>query len=402
MAAESSTHRPCPLCGASALEVLTELTLPQPSGSPLPDTYRLLGCAHCDFAFADTPAPQSAYDLYYQTQAKYAGATGTGAGQNTTDARRLQALATRLTPWLPHTHTRVLDIGCGGGGLLQALRDTGHTHCQGLDPDPAAVATAQAMGLHVTQGLLSAVPTLFTGQRFDLIVLSHVAEHVRDLDWVARLQQLLAPQGALYVEVPNPDHYEIGARPKNYYFDSEHINHFGRNALIRLMASAQLMLSAFVDCWLPLPDGTLYPALAGVGMADPQVTPPVAERTTLDHLRRYIGDCASQARDVPDVSPPLPDNVPLLVWGAGSLAQRLLGQGAIPLSQVVGFLDGNANKHGLTLANKPICSPADGLRKHPTAHVLVCIAIDPHQIERNLPHSDGGQAPALHFFNTLT
>ncbi len=402
MATESSMHRPCPLCGSSALEVLTELTLPQPSGSPLPDSYRLVGCEVCDFAFADTPAPQSAYDLYYQSQAKYAGATGTGAGQNTTDLRRLQDLANRLKPWLPHKHTRVLDIGCGGGGLLQALVDGGHTHCQGLDPDPAAVAAAQASGLQVTQGLLSAVPNLFAGQQFDLIVLSHVAEHLRDLGWIARLPELLAPQGALYIEVPNPDRYQVGFRPKNYYFDSEHINHIGRKALFLIMEKAHLTVGTFIDCWLPLPDGSQYPALAGVGTVAPQATPYVAEKVTLKHLRRYIADCATQAREVSDVSPPLPDNVPLLVWGAGSLAQRLLGQGAIPLAQVVAFLDGNPNKQGLTLAGKPICSPADGLRKHPTAHVLVCIAIDPHQIERDIPHSEGGQAPALHFFSSLT
>lgn len=395
-------HRPCPLCGSSTLAVLTELTLPQPSGSPLPDSYRLLGCAQCDIAFADTPAPQSAYDLYYQTQAKYAGATGTGAGQNPTDARRLQDLANRLKPWCPHPHTRVLDIGCGGGGLLQALVERGHSHCQGLDPDPAAVATAQASGLQVTHGLLSAVPTLFAGQHFDLIVLSHVAEHLRDLSWVARLPELLAPLGALYIEVPNPDQYQVGIRPKNYYFDSEHINHIGRKALSLVMKSANLTVDTFIECWLPLPDGTQYPALAGIGTADPQDAANMTEPTTLTKLQHYIAECAAQVQEVLDVSPSLPDNVPLLVWGAGSLAQRLLGRGAIPLAQVLAFLDGNPNKQGMTLANRPIWSPEEGLLKHPTAHVLVCIAIDPRQVELDIQYSNGAQARTLHFFNNPT
>ena len=69
-------HRPCPLCGNTEPEVLAQLTLPQPSHSPLPSGYRLVACAACDFTYADTPAAQADYDHYYQQLAKYGGPTG--------------------------------------------------------------------------------------------------------------------------------------------------------------------------------------------------------------------------------------------------------------------------------------------------------------------------------------
>jgi SAM-dependent methyltransferase len=107
----------------------------------------------------------------------------------------------------------------------------GYARAEGLDPDPAAVALARSHGLTINAGLASESPTRYAGRQFDLIVLSHVAEHLRDLDWLPRLATLLAPGGRLYIEVPDPRGYRCDPRPPYYYFDSEHINHFSPLAL---------------------------------------------------------------------------------------------------------------------------------------------------------------------------
>jgi SAM-dependent methyltransferase len=390
-------HRPCPVCASRTLETLAPVSLPQPSGSPLPKGYRLVACSACDFAFADTPAPQSAYDLYYQTLAKYGGPTGTGAGQNPADQLRLEQLATRIETWLPGPEARLLDLGCGAGGLLGALAARGYTCIEGLDPDPAAVVTAHGHGLVVQEGLLSDAPAHYAGRRFDMIVLSHVAEHLRDLDWLPQLAGLLAAGGALYVEVPDPRGYRCGPRPPFYYFDSEHINHFSPQALARLFTSADLSPSAFIDCTLALADGTAYPAFAGVARAVPASSMPNGGPDMLDALRAYIADSARRAADSITITPALDPSVPLLVWGAGSWAQRLLGQNAIPLEQVAAFLDGAPNKQGHLFAGKPVVAPAEGLSRHPKAQVLVCVAVNPHQIAAEISRIEPGHTRNLHF-----
>lgn len=390
-------HRPCPVCASRTLETLAPLALPQPSGSPLPDGYRLVACSACDFAFADTPAPQSAYDHYYQSLAKYGGPTGTGAGQDPADLRRLEQLATRIESWLPGPDVRLLDLGCGAGGLLAALAARGYTRAEGLDPDPAAVRAAHSHGLVVQEGLIGDAPARYAGQRFDLIVLSHVAEHLRDLDWLRQLADLLAPGGTLYIEVPDPRGYRCDPRPPYYYFDSEHINHFSPRALARLFSAAGLAPTAFVDCTLSLPDGSTYPAFAGVARTTPGASAPEAGPAMLDHLRAYIADSARRAAHSVSIQPPLDPAAPLLVWGAGSWAQRLLGQNAIPLPRVVAFLDGAPNKQGQTLAGKPVVSPADGLSRHPKAQVLVCVAVNPHQIAAEIRRIEPGHTRNLHF-----
>lgn len=389
-------HRPCPLCGNPTPEALGWISLPQISGSPLPEGYQLAACTACDFAYADTPAPQAAYDQYYQTQAKYGGPTGTGAGLDTADQLRLEGLADRLMPWLPRTDAAVLDIGCGAGGLLQVLQGRGYTRIEGIDPDPAATSAAHQRGQTVHTGLAAATPTLLAGRQFDLIVLSHVAEHLRDLSWLHLLPSLLTPHGALYVEVPDARHYHCGERPPLYYFDSEHINHFGPHALARLFMGMSLAPQTFIDTPLTLADGTRYPAIAGIaraGHGEPHL-PPTA---MLPPLRRYLADSLERTAAGYRIQPTL-SSAPILVWGAGSWAQRLVGQNAIPLEQVCAFLDNAPNKHGHTFAGKPIVAPADGLSRHPEAQVLVCVAVNPVQITAEIQRLEPGTTRSLHFF----
>ncbi|MER2553580.1 MAG: class I SAM-dependent methyltransferase [Thauera sp.] len=393
-------YRPCPLCENLASEVLTSIDLPQPSASPLPAGYQLMICGKCDFAYADTCATQQDYDQYYREQAKYGGPTGTGAGLDAPDRNRLESLADRLQGWLPGRSATILDIGCGAGGLLQVIVSRGYRNAEGLEPDPAAVAAATRLGLQVRPGLVSDAATVHAGRHFDLIVMSHVVEHLRDLSWLNTLPNLLAPNGVLYVEVPDARGYRCGERPPFYYFDSEHINHFGPRALARLFAKTGLQAHALVDVSLQLGDGTAYPAIAGVagaGSAD-LPTPPAA---AAKRLRAYIAESRRLGAASARIHPPL-GPAPVLVWGAGSWAQRLLGQGALPLHQVSAFLDNALNKQGQTFAGKPILSPATGLARHPNAQVLICIAVDPHQIEAQIQHIAPGQSRTLHFFNIDT
>lgn len=388
--------RPCPVCASIGAQALKTLSLPQPSGSPLPSGYRLMACLACDLVFAETPAPQSAYDLYYQRCAKYGGPTGTGAGLQSADQTRLEQLADRLLSCLPRPQARVLDLGCGAGGLLAVLQARGLPQVEGLDPDPSAVQAAQARGLRMHQGLIHEAAARCAGERYDLIVLSHVAEHLRDLQGLPDLARLLTPEGRLYIEVPHPAGYACGERPPYYYFDSEHINHFSAQALARLLAPAGLQLHSAEAVSLTLADGGHYPALAVVaGRGAAPALPP--QPSTVQAVQRYLADCARGAPLVPQ--PPLPAQGPVLAWGAGSWAQRLLGQGQLPRDRLVAFLDNDPNKQGLQLDGLPIVPPALGLQQHPQAAILVCVAIDPQQIATALDALDPGARQRLHFLS---
>lgn len=98
---------------------------------------------------------------------------------------------------------RCLDIGCGDGSNLDLLKSIGHD-VTGVEPDPAARATATARGLKVLAGTGEDLPEELAPGSFDCVLMSHVLEHC--LDPVAALRsvrKVLTEDGVLVIDVPN-------------------------------------------------------------------------------------------------------------------------------------------------------------------------------------------------------
>ena len=96
---------------------------------------------------------------------------------------------------------RLLDIGCGGGDLLAEARAAGY-EVVGLDDSIVLVThVRQRHGLEIHCG----DPASFKPSApFDIVVMSHVLEHVvRPLEMLESVRRLLAPGGILYVATPN-------------------------------------------------------------------------------------------------------------------------------------------------------------------------------------------------------
>ncbi|HZS50427.1 MAG TPA: methyltransferase domain-containing protein [Bryobacterales bacterium] len=96
----------------------------------------------------------------------------------------------------------VLDVGCGGGSFLSALRRRGMRGV-GLDFSAGAAAVAwRSQGVPALCGLLESSP--FAPESFGGITMFHVLEHVPDpSESLAAARRLLSPAGKLYVQVPN-------------------------------------------------------------------------------------------------------------------------------------------------------------------------------------------------------
>lgn len=75
----------------------------------------------------------------------------------------------------PELVGRLLEIGFDRGDMLEQMSSLGWD-AQGVDLDPAAVEAARKRGLKVSLGNLQS--RSFPGDYFDVIVLSHVIEHV--------------------------------------------------------------------------------------------------------------------------------------------------------------------------------------------------------------------------------
>lgn len=93
--------------------------------------------------------------------------------------------------------SRILDLGCGQGQLVAALRELGYTDIWGSDP----LLPSDSPHPWIWRQEITELPG-----NWDLIMLHHVLEHVRDPGALLRAaRERLSPQGRLLIRVPTVD-----------------------------------------------------------------------------------------------------------------------------------------------------------------------------------------------------
>lgn len=136
--------------------------------------------------------------------------------------------------------TSVIDVGCGCGELLNAMRDHAD-HCTGFETD-------QIMAEHAAQSSPSDKIQIrnehFTcktaGLTCDLLTMSHVFEHIPSPgDFLAELRKTtIVPGGLLFLEVPNDPLYSIQNQLDRHCRGLGHVNYFTPASLAAIMSGA--------------------------------------------------------------------------------------------------------------------------------------------------------------------
>ena len=98
-------------------------------------------------------------------------------------------------------NARILDVGCGDGLLLAALRDTKAADARGMELDARDVATAVARGLSVVQGDADTDLADYPDDSFDYAILSQTLQTTKRPDLV--LDHLVRIGREAFVSFPN-------------------------------------------------------------------------------------------------------------------------------------------------------------------------------------------------------
>lgn len=102
---------------------------------------------------------------------------------------------------------RVLDIGCGDGALMAALRDRKQVDARGLEIVPENVAACVARGLSVIQGDADTDLGEYPDHAFDYAILSQTLQTTRRPDRV--MEELLRIGRRAFVSFPNFAHWRV-------------------------------------------------------------------------------------------------------------------------------------------------------------------------------------------------
>jgi SAM-dependent methyltransferase len=206
----------CPLCGKSLDKLLV-------------NDFRY--CSYCDLATREEASMPSKPDLIYTDEWVKAEET-----EMTHPARVKFTIAQvkKLTGV-----NCILDVGCGGGKLVDGLNLEGY-EADGADSSTVVLeyarSTKRGRFFLTSAELLEGVPS---EKEYDLIIANHLIEHLRDPKiFLENIRKHLKNGGYMYIETPNLESWD----PKSLWrgragglYGSDHRICYTLNSLSRLM-----------------------------------------------------------------------------------------------------------------------------------------------------------------------
>ena len=108
---------------------------------------------------------------------------------------------------LINERSRVLDVGCGEGDLIQQLKKNLHANVHGVEKDQGLALKGIAKGLNITHGDAEKDLFQYANQSFDYVILSQTLQAMIEPKKI--LTELLRIGSKAIVSFPNFGHCKI-------------------------------------------------------------------------------------------------------------------------------------------------------------------------------------------------
>jgi 2-polyprenyl-3-methyl-5-hydroxy-6-metoxy-1,4-benzoquinol methylase len=234
------TERPAPICRLCGGRGAPRYTDCRDLEYFIPARFDFHRCAACGLVFMHPlPTREELPHLYPPTYHNFDAPVG--ALSRTLLDRYYAHHAAICRRYLPKDGA-FLEIGSAGGDLLERLRAQGYRNVQGVELSRDGWELSRRKGLTVFHGTAE---EFATDDRFDLVFMSHVIEHVLDpVDTVLRMAALLKEGGVLYVETPNVASLDarIWRRHWGLIHYPRHLYLFDRRTIRRLLSRGGLIV----------------------------------------------------------------------------------------------------------------------------------------------------------------
>lgn len=147
---------------------------------------------------------------------------------------------------------KLLDYGCGNGIFLQFMKEKGFD-VKGFEPNEIARNQAKEFGITL-------IDSLETDERFDVITLFHVLEHISNPEEILqKIKSLLNENGKLIIAIPNYKSFDAKYYKEFWaaYDVPRHIFHYSKNGAIQFFRKNNF----YLDKIYPLPFDSFFIAM---------------------------------------------------------------------------------------------------------------------------------------------
>jgi SAM-dependent methyltransferase len=249
--------RSCPVCHTSSNNAklflensidATKLSQFSFSSRKTPEfmSHRLVQCPVCDLVYASSPPNEAQL-----AQAYHSADYDSSEEANDAAAAYMSAIRPRIAGLVRRQN--VLEIGTGNGIFLEYLSHEGFTELVGVEPSPAAIASAPPHRREwIREGMFN--ENDFAPASFDLICCFMTMEHVRDPTIIARAALRLLRTGGVFVTVTHDYRSRVNRLlgKRSPIIDIEHLQLFSSRSLEHLFEGVgytNVIVSPFVNSY---------------------------------------------------------------------------------------------------------------------------------------------------------
>lgn len=141
---------------------------------------------------------------------------------------------------LEEKNANIVDFGCGCGHFLYFLKKMGYENALGVDISEECVDFCKKMGFQTEKGdILQFVKEERNRERFDLIVMNDVLEHIKKeeiIPFLKHARECLKEKGKIIIKVPNASNPFLASNTR--YIDFTHSVSFTEESLSQVLDTA--------------------------------------------------------------------------------------------------------------------------------------------------------------------
>lgn len=239
----------CPVCSSSAIQAAIKATDHTVSGRLFP----IWECTNCTLRFTQDVPDAAGIAAYYKSES-YISHSNTSKGFINKLYQRVRKITLRQKRNLVIKNTglksgTLLDVGSGTGAFVHVMKSSGW-QVTGIEPD--ADARRAALASFQTELLDAGVFFNLPAEKFDVITLWHVLEHVHDLHgYINQLKKIVKPRGCIFIAVPNYTSKDAHIYKEHWaaYDVPRHLYHFSPASLKNLMEQHGLIIEQYKPMW---------------------------------------------------------------------------------------------------------------------------------------------------------